>query len=255
MTRRRDFYPLRLMATAASFTLFGVGGIVLGYVVFPLVSLLSPSPQVATRRCRKLVQLSFRGFIGFMVGLGILTWEISGRDKLARPGQLVVANHPSLIDIVFLISMIDNATCIVKPQLFRNIFTRGPVSRAGYIPSDAPETLIDNCVQAMEEGATLVIFPEGTRTVPGSPFRFRRGAAYVQQRSGCDVVLAGISSSPPMLGKHEKWYEIPHRRAHYTLSVTEDSVTSGTAGHNGTAISPRAQTRQWRDYFVNEVVI
>lgn len=255
MSERRDFYPLRMLATAASFTLFGIGGIILGYLVFPLISLFSATPEIATRRCRKLVQLSFRGFIGFMVSLGILTWEISGREKLARPGQLVVANHPSLIDIVFLISMIDNATCIVKPDLFRNIFTRGPVSRAGYIPSDAPETLIENCVKALDAGATMVIFPEGTRTVPGSPFRFRRGAAYVQQRAGCSVVLAVISSKPPMLGKHEKWYEIPHCRAHYTLSVEEDVVTSGAQERNQTAISPRVQTRQWRDYFVNEVVI
>ncbi|WP_245395071.1 hypothetical protein [methane-oxidizing endosymbiont of Gigantopelta aegis] len=41
-------------------------------------------------------------------------------DKLNRPGQLIVANHPTLIDIVFLISRIPYACCIVKDSLWHN---------------------------------------------------------------------------------------------------------------------------------------
>ncbi|MFT4518245.1 MAG: hypothetical protein ACI9JM_000626 [Halioglobus sp.] len=46
LTRRSDFYLLRLMATAASFTLFGLAGIVLGYLVFLLVSPISASKAI-----------------------------------------------------------------------------------------------------------------------------------------------------------------------------------------------------------------
>ena len=253
MSARRDCYPCRLLATAASFTLFGIGGIALGYIVFPLVSLFSSSKDIEVRRCRKLIQRCFRGFVWFLTTFGVFTVEISGREKLARPGQLIVANHPTLLDIVFLISMIDNATCIVKLDVARNFFMRGPVARAGYVPNDSPETLIDNCVEQLGNGATLVIFPEGTRSQRGKSMRFRRGASYVQLKSNCNVLLAVISSTPPTLSKHEKWYQIPLSRPHYKLVFTEDSMSNAEEVSAEPAATPRSLTRQWQDYFANEV--
>ena len=253
MNKRQNWFYLRIVATAASFTLFGLGGIILGYLVFPLVSLFSASPEMATLRCRRLIQLSFRGFVGFMTNTGVLTWSVEGREKLAQPGQLIVANHPSLIDIVFLISMLPNATCIVKPDLFRNIFTRGPVTRAGYIANDAPEQLVEDCVTALRSDASLVVFPEGTRSEKGQPGRFRRGAAYVLLAAQCPLILATIAPSPTMLTKHEKWHEIPYRRPHFKLNLKAPIHGNHTAGSNKNTITARELTKQWRNYFIDEV--
>ena len=254
MNRRRDFYIWRLIATGASFLLFGLGGIILGYVIFPIVALISSSAEIETLRCRKMVQLCFRTFVWFMKTSGVLTWEVSGREKLTGRNQLVVANHPTLIDIVFLISMIPNASCIVKPEIYRNSFTKGPVSRAGYVANDAPEELVDNCVKTLESGASMVIFPEGTRSVNGVPLRFRRGAAYVQLQSQCSVVLAVITSQPQTLAKHEKWYQIPHSRPHFKLTIVEDKSVDIEQVYSRTAIGARALTQHWREFFLNEVV-
>lgn len=252
---RADFYWWRMFATGASFVLFGAGGIVLGYVVFPLVSLVSSSQDVARLRCRKLVQLSFKAFVWFMKTLGVLTWEVQGRETLKREGQLVVANHPSLIDIVFLIAMIPNASCIVKSGLHRNFFTRGPVSMAAYVANDEPEKLVQECVKTLASGTTLVIFPEGSRSVKGRMLRFRRGAAYVQLEARGPVALVVIHSTPPTLAKHEKWYQIPNRRPHFTLRVETDEQNFSETLYDSAAISSRALTRRWRDYFDKEVVI
>ncbi len=252
--RRGDFYYWRLFATGASFSLFGIGGVILGFVVFPLVGLVSRDRQRAVLRCRRLVALSFRLFVGFMKNTGVLTWEVEGREHLEQPGILVVANHPTLIDIVFIIAMIANASCIVKPSLYRNFFTRGPVSRAAYVVSDEPESLIEDCVDTLREGSSLVIFPEGTRSVQGMPLKFRRGAAHVQRRSGCPVVLVRISSCPPTLAKHEKWYQIPARRPHFRLVVERDQAATVDVPYDGTAPDSRTITRRWRDHFATEVM-
>ena len=251
---RGDFYYWRVVATGASFTLFGIGGVILGYFVFPLVSLASRDPQQSVLRCRRLVALSFRIFVAFMKNTGVLTWEVEGREHLEQPGILVVANHPTLIDIVFIIAMIPNASCIVKPSLYRNIFTRGPVSRAAYVASDEPESLIEDCVQTLETGSSLVIFPEGTRSVRGMPLKFRRGAAHVQRRSGCPVALVRISSNPPTLAKHEKWYQIPATRPHFRLVVEQDQAAAVDVPCDGAAPDSRMITRRWRDYFAGEVM-
>ena len=253
MTKRRDWYYWRVFATGCSFTLFGLGSLVLGYLVFPLIALCSRSPELATLRCRRLIQLSFQGFVGFMTVMGVHTWSASGWALLARPGQLIVANHPTLLDIVFLIAMVPNATCIVKAELYRNIFTRGPVSRAAYVANDTPEKLVEDCAAELDSGASLVIFPEGTRSVSGQLGRFRRGAAYVMLAAECPLVLTTIEARPPSLAKHDKWYQIPASRPHYSLQIEDPADDNiGATSHEG-APSARELTRRWRDYFVSEV--
>jgi 1-acyl-sn-glycerol-3-phosphate acyltransferase len=250
---RRAGYLWRLLATGCSFILFGVGGLILGYLVFPTISLVSPSNDIATRRCRHMVQRVFRGFVGFMAFNGILSWDAPGRQLLNRPGQLIVANHPSLIDIVFLISMIPNATCIVKSDLYRNMFTRGPVSWANYIANDSPHQLVEDCVAALASGASLVVFPEGTRSVSGLLGHFKRGAAHVLLQAECPLVLATIQSKPPMLAKQDKWYEIPMTKARYTIHIADAAGVKISSHETHSPASARDLTRSWRDYFEREV--
>src|SRR3546814_5114582 len=85
-----------------------------GLVLFPAVHLVSPSRDIARRRCQYCVHLSFRTFIWMMKSLGVLSYEIPGREKLDHAGaNLIVANHPSLIDIVFIVRMLPEALCVV----------------------------------------------------------------------------------------------------------------------------------------------
>ena len=65
--------------------------------------------------------------------LGVMSYEIKGLEKLNRPNQLVLANHPTLIDIVFLISRMPFAGCIVKEKLWHNPFIKASVINAGLI--------------------------------------------------------------------------------------------------------------------------
>src|SRR3546814_3505509 len=50
--------------------------------------------------------------------------------------------------------------------------------------SDLPNVLIAACVKTLQDGRRLVVFPEGTRTVPGLPMKLKRGAASIIVRSG-----------------------------------------------------------------------
>ena len=82
--------------------------------------------------------------------------------------------------------------------------------------------LIDDCIAAVKAGGTLVIFPEGTRTVPGQPLRLQRGAANIAVRGGLDITPVRITCTPLTLTKGQKWYRVPSRRFHVQLEVGED---------------------------------
>lgn len=243
----------RLLFTGLSFTLFGLGGLLLRLVCFPLVRLLYPDPLVQRRCSRMLVQYAFRYFVCFMHRTGVITWHISHPERLGKPGQMVVANHPSLIDVVLLIACIRDAGCVVKQGLWDNPFTRGPVQAAGYISNDASVEMIENTAQALREGQTLVIFPEGTRTTPGQMPRFHRGAAAIAIRGARCVTPVVIRVNPTTLTKAEPWYRIPSRRVHFSLEVGEAIDPQHFAQQAPAPIASRRLDALLHDYFVQEL--
>lgn len=215
-------YAWRLIATALSFALFGVGGVLLRVLVFPLLSLLPGDALRRRTRARAVVSRTFRLFVEFMFRTGVLTYEVEGAERLGRPGQMVIANHPSLIDVVVLIAFIRDANCVVKQSLWENPCMRGPIRAAQYISNSGSMDMLDEAAGALQSGETLIIFPEGTRTVPGTNPEFHRGAAAIAVRGAKVVTPVVISVTPTTLTKAEPWYSIPSRRFHFRLRVGED---------------------------------
>ena len=194
----------------------------LGLVAFPLFRLV---PLEAGRRAqigRTLVSRCFRSFLEFTRRARLMSFEVHGAAMLGRPGQLVLANHPSLLDVVFLIGLMPGPGCVVKRALWSNPFTAGVVLSAGYVPNAPADAMIEGASAALEAGQSVIMFPEGTRTTPGQPIRFHRGAASVAVRAARFVTPVYITVEPTTLTKHSPWYRIPPRRPHWSLVVGED---------------------------------
>ncbi|MDE2316753.1 MAG: 1-acyl-sn-glycerol-3-phosphate acyltransferase, partial [Xanthomonadaceae bacterium] len=113
LSPRRDFWAWRLVATGASFVLFGLGGLLLRVLILPLLRCLPGTAPDRRHRARTAINRAFWLHVQFMYRTRALDFLIEGAERLGRPGQLVVANHPSLIDVVFLISQIRDANCVV----------------------------------------------------------------------------------------------------------------------------------------------
>ncbi len=242
-------YYWRLFATGFSFFVFGLGGLTLRVIVFPLLGVASNNRLQKKIWAQKAVQLSFYIFIGLMHRLGIMTYEINGLEKLNRPRQLIIANHPTLIDIVFLISRIPQANCIVKDALFHNIFTKGPIINAGYISNYDPEEMINTCVDCLKAGETMVVFPEGTRTVDGKNYKFQRGASAIALQAKAIVTPVTLKCTPSTLTKTQKWYQIPKQKFHLSMDVGNDIVLDEFLAIEQKTIAIRRFTHYLQKYF------
>lgn len=219
---RRDAYYWRFFGTALSFFLFGVGALVVGAVVLPIVRILPATRTCKRDRARAVMSRSLRLFVAQMRAVGVLTYEFRNVERLGRPGQLIIANHPSLIDVVFLLAFTRGAGCVVKQGLWRNPLTRAAVTLAEYIKNDPTPVMIEQSTRDLQDGQTLIIFPEGTRTRPNERFVFHRGAANVALRAARALTPVYIRCEPTTLTKNEPWYRIPVRRVHFTLVVGDD---------------------------------
>jgi 1-acyl-sn-glycerol-3-phosphate acyltransferase len=252
MCDRLSFY-WRVCATGLSFFVFGVGGVLLRIAVFPLLNIFVRQRQKRIALARAVIRLAFRGFVRLMHVLGVLRYEIIGIERLEREGLLILANHPTLIDTVFLMALVRRADCIVKGRLWNNPFTCGPVQAAGYINNDEGGDLVRDCIASLQEGNNLIIFPEGTRTSSEGDIVLKRGAANIAVRGACNVTPVLIRCDPPTLGKESKWWHVPSRIVRFRIEVCEDiRIDRFVDADTSEVIAARRLTDYLQSYFIEE---
>jgi len=249
-------YIWRIIATGFCFLCFGFGGLFLSVLVFPLQCLFIPNLDKRKVTARKTVHYSFKFFVSMMQFFGVFDFNtkkiIETKDI---QGQLILANHPSLIDVVVLISIIPNADCVVKAHLFKNPFIRGVVKNTGYISNADPEGLLADCKNSLEAGNNLIIFPEGTRTKPGEKITFQRGAANIALRCQANITAILIKVVPSTLTKSTPWYRIPSEKAQFTAKLVYNIPDLPEYDKSQTSKYVRQYSRDLENYFKEELNI
>jgi 1-acyl-sn-glycerol-3-phosphate acyltransferase len=242
----------RVFGTGLSFVAVGIGGV----FVFPVLNVVIRSRQLRSVIARHVIRFTFRCIVGLMRAMGVFRYEISGLERLERHGLLILANHPTLIDIVFLMAFVKRADCIVKSGLWRNPFTHATIRAAAYVRNDDHGVqLIEDCVAAVRHGGNLIIFPEGTRTPANGSIILKRGAANIAVRAPCNVTPVLIRCAPPMLVKGEKWWRLPSRASHFSIKVREDiDIRPFIAEAGNNVLAARRLTDYLQDYFTQEKV-
>jgi 1-acyl-sn-glycerol-3-phosphate acyltransferase len=208
----------RVLATGFAFACFFLGGAFLAAVVFPVMAIRREGREDRTQR---LIRRVFRFYLAMLRGLGLVQLEIINGERLAAcQGKIIIANHPTLIDVVLLMALTPRVRCIVKHELWDNRFLKGVVCAAGYIRNDLPpSSIISACRETLDRGNNLIVFPEGTRSRIGEPMHFHRGVANIAMLTGTAIQLVVISCSPLTLTKGEPWYRVPPKRPRFRVEV------------------------------------
>jgi 1-acyl-sn-glycerol-3-phosphate acyltransferase len=227
-----------------SFLLFGTGAVLFGVLWFPLLGLAVRDRERRERLARGTVSRLFGGFIRFMELVG-LSWSLHGQPgSHAEGGRVVVANHPTLIDAVFLMWLFPGADCVVKAAHWRNPLMRFAVKAAGYLPNDDNEALLEEATRRVRAGRCLLLFPQGTRARPGEEPVFRRGAAVIAARAGAELYPVRIRCTPPVLRKGDAWLAVPERRVHFRIEALEPVDPSSWVAASGERKGTRRLTER-----------
>jgi 1-acyl-sn-glycerol-3-phosphate acyltransferase len=241
----------RLVGTAFAFAVIFGGGALAAATIFPAIGLLSLEPGARCLRTRGLIHRIFRSYITLLVWLRIMDLEVTGSEVLsAIKGHLIVANHPTLLDVVLLIALTPRVQCIVKHQLWSSRYLGGVVRQAGYIRNDQDaETLLSACREALAEGSNLIIFPEGTRTIPSTRVRFQRGFANIALLTGAEIQPVYIHCAPIFLTKGEPWWRIPSHRPKFSLKVGPSMVAREAGADIVRPLAARAVVTRLEEYY------
>lgn len=230
----------RQLASAASFALFAAGAFAIGAFVLPPIRWFVRDALRRQRLTRAVIGRALRFFWNTMRRLGLFHCRVQGVEHLRHPGVLIVANHPTLIDAVLLLGLIEDAAVVAKEALARSRITGPAVAAAGYIVNDDGTGMIEAAACEFARGGRVLMFPESTRTPPGAPVRLLRGAANVAVRTGCRVVVVTIRVSDPVLYKGAAWHAMPWDVPRFDVTVRPPlDVAPIVAAHGSVALAAR----------------
>ena len=196
---------------------FALGAIVLAIIVFPFIRVFSMgSKKEFGVIAREYVSHTFRLFLGFLNLTKVSNYKIDDKKAYRElHSKILIANHPSLLDFVYLMALCPKSTCIVRGGLTHTPL-RGVIKQA-YITNttDFNDVLVE-CKKLTDKGCNVIIFPEGTRTPRHGKNNYKKGAARIALYCGCDVQPFFFGGSDKYgLGKHDPLWSYNHSEMYF----------------------------------------
>ncbi|HEY9044427.1 MAG TPA: 1-acyl-sn-glycerol-3-phosphate acyltransferase [Ohtaekwangia sp.] len=102
-------------------------------------------------------------------------------ETFSRP-SVIIANHTSFLDILLTVMLHPKLILLTNQWVWDSPVFGGVVRLADYYPvSEGAEDSVDRLKERVKEGYSIVVFPEGSRSVDGRIKRFHKGAFYLAE--------------------------------------------------------------------------
>jgi 1-acyl-sn-glycerol-3-phosphate acyltransferase len=156
------------------------------------------------------ISQGFRLYVNLLRFFGAYRFDTQALEALAgERGVIIAPNHPGLIDAVVLLAHHPDMACIMKTALMRNVFLGAGARLAGFICNTPPRRMIQDAVEAVQRGAALLLFPEGTRSRSDPVNEFQLTAGAIAKHARAPVVTVLIDCDSPYLGKGWPLFRVP----------------------------------------------
>lgn len=134
-----------------------------------------------------ILQITLSPLFGYFFSL-----EIEGQEHLkANKGLILVGNHTSILDTATIEIASKKPVTFVMSDWIQNIAIIGLLSknfRVIPVPGRYLRPTLNNAIERLLSGESICIFPEGKVTLDGNLCEFKKGAAYLHQRSKKPII-------------------------------------------------------------------
>jgi 1-acyl-sn-glycerol-3-phosphate acyltransferase len=187
-------------ALYSSLTLLGL--ICLAWSVFALPLFFLLPPRAGTAIGRRGIMMGFRIYAWSLAVTRVYRLDIRDIDSLKGGPPLILApNHPCLIDALLILTRHPNIVCVMKSALMRNLFLGSGSRLARYIRNDSSRQMVKESVAQLRDGAILLLFPEGTRTISGPINCLVGSVGLIAKHANVPVQTLVIETDSPFLSK------------------------------------------------------
>jgi 1-acyl-sn-glycerol-3-phosphate acyltransferase len=225
-----------------SWAMFGAVGLGLNLACVAL--LLLPRREAAGPLVRTTIRLLFDGWLRWLHATRLIDVSWHGFEGVTlEAGTVYVANHPSLTDATFLLARLPQAVCLFKPSLMRNPVLGPAALMAGYVAAGSAWSIVRAASRQVARGRSLLVFPEGTRTSPGSRLNpLKPGFALIAARARAPVQLLVLRASPEWGARGRRLWPAPARLP-AQFSVTLDRRWAYDPARDAAALTSAVERR------------
>jgi len=115
--------------------------------------------------------------------------------------SVIISNHQSHLDLMAIMLLTPNLIILTKNWVWHNPFYGMIIRYADFFPVSETEQMTEMLAEKVKQGYSVVIFPEGTRSADCHIQRFHRGAFYLAEQLGVDIVPVFIKGFGEVLPK------------------------------------------------------
>lgn len=187
--KKRKLLPytgFNLILTLGGFLFFIIGSLFLtisGIILFSVV----PAPK-------KKKKILFHYLIMYICKI-IIYMFVNVKKKIINPQHetlekpaIIICNHQSHIDLALTLMLHPKIIVFTNDWVWNSIFYGRIVKMADFYPaSHGYEPAVEKVRMLMQDGYSVLIFPEGTRSVTGDIHRFHKGAFYLAEQLNVDI--------------------------------------------------------------------
>ena len=136
-------------------------------------------------------------------------WKVvvDGREKIDhKQAYVIVPNHQSMLDIVFFNMLHHRLRWVSKIEVFKIPIVGWEMRMVKYIElvrgnKASVVRMMEKCVESLREGISVVIFPEGTRSLTGAIGKFKPGAFQIAVKTDKPLLPVLIDGTGDILPK------------------------------------------------------
>jgi uncharacterized protein len=216
----------KLIHSTLSFIYYGLGGFLLSIVSVVLMKILPFS--------KKTVFRDFHIVLSKFMHSVLMTYPSNKRTVINTQQEdferqaVIIANHSSFLDILAIGRLSPKIIFLVSDWVYNSpIFGKG-VRLAGFYPvSNGIDNGVEHLRTKVEQGYSLMVFPEGTRSVDNNIKRFHKGAFFLAEQFQLDIVPIVIHGYAEILPKGDFMINGGKTSVEILKRITPDDPTFG----------------------------
>ena len=191
----------RLLFSAYAFTIFLVGSFIITIVGLFLFCFDRKSERKKIRYHSMLCKVS--SWVIKRVPIVKFCYENLSGETFDKPA-IIISNHQSHLDLMCLMMLNPKLIILTNDWVWNNPFYGRLIKYADFYPiSNGIEQNIEKLSERVQNGYSIVVFPEGTRSEDCSILRFHRGAFYLAEQLKLDILPVFIHGAGHVLPKKD----------------------------------------------------
>lgn len=197
---KAPFQFLTLIHSILSFFYFGFGGIL--FSLASLVLRVLPFPSEATKMRWFRFHMSKLMKSVLYTNYFVKKKLINQYNETFEKPAVIIANHTSFLDILAVGMLSPKTIYLVSDWVYNSPIFGKAVRWAGFYPvSEGLEGGVEHLRKKVNEGYSLIVFPEGTRSKTNQIQRFHKGAFYLAEHFNLDIIPVIIHGNSEALPK------------------------------------------------------